>query len=394
MLQNVRFGSQKIFIRAFQTSCIYKTRFIVRHTKPNIGIKQRAKLLAKTDETSLADFAADPGKFPFCINQITCSFCFEQSVFLEFDPESDFLDVHKSHRQHEGEMKKHEQKISSWIVYNKYFRQKSPNFLTWAEKEHIRHLHEQDPEQWSPERLCESFPADLHIIKKILKANWVPRTLERVKKHDEAVKKNWELLRSSKGDDLNPALRVHLMKFLNRTIDTSTLPKCEPKKSTKGFLTKNNEFINMITTSKKYQNTKEQVAKEIEIKSMDSTKNHINFVNPRKNLVKGNREALYDLQITLNRPDNYGETNQNYSELKTNESTDVEIISIEEFRPKKDLMHFKDSHLLKINDDPIKQNIKISKKIWKRGATYKKGDCFYDDDGEFLYRVPGMTSQA
>ena len=42
-----------------------------------------------------------------------------------------------------------------------------------------------------------------------------------------------------------------------------------------------------------------------------------------------------------------------------------------------------------INDYPLA--IRIPKKVWKEGYTYRVKDCFYDDNGEFLYRVPGLT---
>lgn len=35
--------------------------------------------------------------------------------------------------------------------------------------------------------------------------------------------------------------------------------------------------------------------------------------------------------------------------------------------------------------------IMIPKKIFKQGYTYKLNDCYYDSDGRFLYRVPGMA---
>jgi len=41
-----------------------------------------------------------------------------------------------------------------------------------------------------------------------------------------------------------------------------------------------------------------------------------------------------------------------------------------------------------INDYPLA--IRIPKKVWKEGYTYRVNDCFYDDNGDFLYRVPGL----
>jgi hypothetical protein len=34
--------------------------------------------------------------------------------------------------------------------------------------------------------------------------------------------------------------------------------------------------------------------------------------------------------------------------------------------------------------------IQVPAEKWKKGCTFKVGDCYYDDDGTFLYRVPGM----
>ncbi|XP_053981522.1 uncharacterized protein LOC128877905 [Hylaeus volcanicus] len=36
--------------------------------------------------------------------------------------------------------------------------------------------------------------------------------------------------------------------------------------------------------------------------------------------------------------------------------------------------------------------IKIPKNVYKKGMTYKVVDCYYDDDGEFLYRTPGLRN--
>lgn len=36
------------------------------------------------------------------------------------------------------------------------------------------------------------------------------------------------------------------------------------------------------------------------------------------------------------------------------------------------------------------EKIRIPKGKFKRGCTYKLNDCYYDDSGLFLYRVPGM----
>ncbi|XP_076167117.1 uncharacterized protein LOC143146580 [Ptiloglossa arizonensis] len=38
------------------------------------------------------------------------------------------------------------------------------------------------------------------------------------------------------------------------------------------------------------------------------------------------------------------------------------------------------------------ERIKIPKNVFKEGMTYRINDCYYDDDGEFLYRIPGVRN--
>lgn len=44
------------------------------------------------------------------------------------------------------------------------------------------------------------------------------------------------------------------------------------------------------------------------------------------------------------------------------------------------------------NDYPLA--IRIPKNVWKEGYTYRVKDCFYDDKGDFLYRVPGLMTDV
>lgn len=50
-----------------------------------------------------------------------------------------------------------------------------------------------------------------------------------------------------------------------------------------------------------------------------------------------------------------------------------------------------EAELKNLSMPAIQDQIRIPKALYRRGATYKLRDCYYDDDGEFLYRVPGMT---
>lgn len=68
------------------------------------------------------------------------------------------LQVGSTHRQFEKEEEAHKEMINFKIVKQKYFKEQVPNFLTWSEKEHIRHLHSKDPEEWTPDSIAEAFP--------------------------------------------------------------------------------------------------------------------------------------------------------------------------------------------------------------------------------------------
>lgn len=84
---------------------------------------------------------------------------------VNFDElESDFMNVHKSHKQHVREMEEWREKEKYLIVKQKYFKEKYPNFLTWQDKEQIRYLYNTQPEEWSIQKLSEGFPASTEVI--------------------------------------------------------------------------------------------------------------------------------------------------------------------------------------------------------------------------------------
>ncbi len=85
------------------------------------------------------------------------------------------------------------------------------NLLTWDAKEQIKHLNLEDPEQWTPEKIADSYPIELENVKKLLRSKWSPRTLEDLAKHDEKVIKNWQTLAESvgSGETLGPAVNLY-----------------------------------------------------------------------------------------------------------------------------------------------------------------------------------------
>lgn len=310
------------------------------------------------------------------------------------ESESDFHNIHEMHKVYEKETDEYREKMKHWIVKNKYFKKKELNFLTWAEKEQIRYLFEQDPEEWGFEKLSESFPADVETISKVVKAKWYPKDNSRIVKHDLSVKTNWDLYKANKIDDLDLQLREHLKKFAHRNFAENVQPKIEPKLIMPE--PPGNEFSSIITSCKKYAPPELEagVAAE-EIKQIeDSTSNEV-FV-PKKfrdtrpvtfkqlKMVESGQDENLIVLNSMRSPGGTGvviksDTNVDMFKVKKFDSVPVAKSTDRSFMPQK--------------APEVKEFLKIPRNLKKKGATYQLDDCFYDDDGEFLYRVPGMTGR-
>uniref|UniRef100_A0A1A9W8W5 Uncharacterized protein n=1 Tax=Glossina brevipalpis TaxID=37001 RepID=A0A1A9W8W5_9MUSC len=174
------------------------------------------------------------------------------------DLESDFMQASKSYREHEFDLDKRREQIRRLMIKHKYFRGETlPNLLTYAEKEHIRLLHSRDAEEWSIERLAESFPATPEIITKILRSNWRPLSVKRVRSHDQRVFENWQLYKKGEFDKQLPLeLKEHLKKFIDRRLeDLKALPNpAQTFTSIELPKPKIQEFQSIITSCTKYKN--------------------------------------------------------------------------------------------------------------------------------------------
>lgn len=313
---------------------------------------------------------------------------------FEDSSESDFHNIHEMHKVYEKETDEYREKMKHWIVKNKYFKRKQLNFLTWAEKEQIRYLFEQDPEEWGFEKLAESFPADVETISKIIKSKWYPQDNSRISKHDLSVKTNWDLYKSNKIEDLDLHLRQHLKKFAHRNFAENAQPKIEPKLIMPE--PPNNEFSSIITSCKKYALTELEAGEEI--KQIEESTSKEVFV-PKKfrdsrpvtfkqlkigdSTIGGQDENL----IVLNSVNNPGGTG-----VVIKSDSNVDMFKVKKF-DSVSVAKSTESSLKSQVTSEVKEFIKIPKNLKKNGATYQLDDCFYDDDGEFLYRVPGMTGK-
>lgn len=299
------------------------------------------------------------------------------------ESESDFMQMHGVIKNIKNEERQLRDKTEFWIVKNKYFKKNLPNFLTWAEKEQIRHLHKYDPEEWNLANLTQSFPADSNTIYKIIKSKWMPADQKRIIKHDERVNKNWNEFKENKIEGLDDKLIQHLKKFSNREIQPPKFP-IEIKPKELNLEIPKGEFSSiLIDTKLKTRQSK------IEEKTEFPEFKHI-AAKSLNNTTSNTPVRWRDIK-----PNNDADVLENFekNEIVMLEKKDIDNnTSMKKFT----LKTKKDNVLVDINNDykycsGIKDNIKIPRNLWKRGSTYRLNDCFYDADGEFLYRVPGLS---
>lgn len=124
---------EKVIVRCLRT--IPKSRRVI-----DPGIQRRKQLIA--DDQNL-----------------------EQLNDYDFDLEADFMNLGKSYKEHVEDIRNQQERVKHYIVNQKYFKQTLPNFLTWVDKEQIRYLYNNDPQEWTVDKLSEGFPALPHIIK-------------------------------------------------------------------------------------------------------------------------------------------------------------------------------------------------------------------------------------
>lgn len=314
--------------------------------------------------------------------------------------EADFNALPKSYNRYKQETREHRDTIRHQMVGQKYFKNENLNFLTWAEKEQIRLLHSQNPEEWSVERLSDSFPADVSAISKIIKSNWQPKNKQRIEKHDANVWKNWNRFQSKQIKNLDPAIAAHLNKFSARDLNIKTIATVESAELSEIRNARkplHSEFSKIITSCKAYKNkettffetngeTKLKISKiptkdgthllgKIEDRTPVTMKHLIDsdtkdFVNADAKVIKMNSKESDIVDLTVPHPETL--------KIKKFDTTEV--------RPEEEA-------LKQLSVPSIRETITIPRRLFKEGATYKLDDCFYDDDGEFLYRVPGLTGQ-
>lgn len=321
--------------------------------------------------------------------------------------ESDLMNAHKTHKKHESEIRQQKDKLRQFLVKNKYFRDDPlPNLLTYAEKEQIKILHSRDSEEWTVERLAESFPANREIVLKILRANWKPLSAKRIRSHDASAFENWELFkRGELNQKLANEFREHLKKFADRrSEDLRTLP--DPTKTfskTQWQKPKCTEFSSIVSfrTQDKPKNPKafsDVVSKRNDSFLLRAPKEDETYLlskvqNKQQmtiNELKESQQTSISNCTSLERTAAMELTNSSGTGVvKSGLATSPVLDYTEKFASNEVIISEHDRKRFEMS--AVKDHIHIPRKLWRKGATYRIEDSYYDDDGELLYRVPGMT---
>lgn len=200
-------------------------------------------------------------------------------------------------------------------------------------------------------------------------------TQQKIINHDQTVQENWAKFKQNK--DLPSDLREHLAKFTHRHTQTTissavslSKHRMEPKKG--------GDFSEIILS---YQRLKER--KNQDEPSLDNTleiaeekptnKQLVTLKEFQKNFPKKITTIESGSEITLTQEEL---TKIVQTRHKQSDNNKVGLVQ----KSSKDV-----SHLI------YPGKITIPPDIYKKGCTYKLNDCYYNSDGYFLYRVPGMV---
>ncbi|ESP00664.1 hypothetical protein LOTGIDRAFT_157951 [Lottia gigantea] len=231
---------------------------------------------------------------------------------------------------------RNKERLKMQIIKRKYFKpEKEDNVLTWRAKEQIRYLHATSPEEWSISVLAGVFPVSIYGVSKILKSKFIEVSKNEIKKHDSRVVEKWrEWSRNDVDDD-----RLSRIMCAAGVPDLPFRRKPTPKK-----LNHPTPFSDIF---------KRVVQPDRLLESGEKPQKSENTVNDFEVL------AFYQTILEDLFPKNEGG--------KTNEK---EYVTLE------------------YQKDDSFDKIKVPSNQRSEGQVYQKGKTVYDEDGEFLYKIP------
>lgn len=235
-------------------------------------------------------------------------------------------------------------------------------------------------------------------MQKLLKFPWKPATEQRIARHDASVMRNWKELKEG-SLDIPPELKKHFLKFSNRAIPPLSQKSIKiditPEKQDLGEF---EQIVRKCAAKEETSNSTENQSKTLALPSPHSSKpkdkKFSDKIDPKLTTLE---ELTSKIKNRLEKGDNVDINDRiiiSSSQAPTQSITEKvqeEMELFHENQKEGGVVEYKSK-----SDDPNEimnypERIRIPKKAYKKGATYKVNDCYYDHDGKFLYRVLGMT---
>lgn len=341
-----------------------------------------------------------------------------ETAYLEYDRERSSLRV-KTNR--EKMVRKH----FAFTV------KKELNLLTYAEKEKIRYLHESDPEQWNAEALSRSFPISEEGVTNIIKSSYRANSLEQIHTHDQQLIERLRKIKSGEiplTDELKAKLRIRNQIPIQPGLGTfATTNFSVPKKPLGQFgklvampkanskVEKNSDRPRQHSNAlEPYGHHEEERIQENEFRQLEINSNSPMTLSEFENKVKSGLEknritptaevdyllhikekaALSELlkaddtqnEVELNKPavDDYVHFGK-VPKYKNYVSQEKVGLNVEKGQPY--IYEPETGYQKPFANTSSADTITIPAGKRKPGSVYRVGDSYYDEDGEFLYRV-------
>lgn len=351
------------------------------------------------------------------------------------DPEEVLEHVEHYYDRHMEELRLERRKARGAITRRKYFKDLFPpetNLLTWAAKEQIRYLHSLDPSEWTAEKIAQCFPVSVLGAKKLLKSQFRIETAEQIAEHDRNVQLKWKALKMGKADEkISPTTKkLYLEGKLqeDQAYGNKTLPMPQQRDDTRALALsrlspKPGEYSKLIATylklknpeksvpAKKYERERreqeyddiytEDMAAATSLKRMGSHGRHVRIDEYKAASMKFDQYASEDVNSSAAvcmRTENASDTLSAPLQDTDGTTEHVETFDIlEAHKHKKDdtlsqrvrSEIAEDYKYSEDGDEAPKRRIAIPSHLKKRdSAVYRVGKCYYDEDGEILYKVP------
>lgn len=340
-----------------------------------------------------------------------------------------YYDLHMEERRLERK------KIRNSIIRRKYFKvQPETNLLTWAAKEQIHYLHNLDPTEWTAERIAECFPVSVQGAKKLLKSRFTVASPERIAEHDRGVALKWKALKTGRGDEqVSPVTKqLYLDGKLceDHAYGNKTLPVPQQGEHSKALelsdlSPKPGEYSKLIATYMNIKSPKKQPQSEKEARTSRGQEYddlYMEDIASATTLAKAGRRGVH-VQIDEYKAATHGRSEGGKLDMQTRAAADSSTPELslltddnlerdngtltsdsmdsstgqyaENFDVVKAVEHRRSDVTPQqggaaiANDEVMQRQIKIPSRFKSKNfALYRVGKCYYDNDGEILYKVP------